>query len=126
MALRREPPEGGDFYISKAGTFACAVYRRRGADAGTWVTYTEEQAHYAPARWVQRQIEETGEPVALPASRGRRDRAWNAGRQCAEIIQTPAGSSETEIAPTLRHRAFFFAGGRSMSGTCRFCSTCWT
>jgi DNA-binding transcriptional LysR family regulator len=68
MALRHEPPEGGDFYISKAGTFACAVYRRRGADAGPWVTYTEEQAHYAPARWVQRQLEETGKPVALRAS----------------------------------------------------------
>jgi DNA-binding transcriptional LysR family regulator len=68
MALRHEPPEGGDFYISKAGTFACAVYRRRGADAGTWVTYTEEQARYAPARWVQRQIEEKGELVALRAS----------------------------------------------------------
>ena len=50
------------------GLRACAVYRRRGADAGTWVTYTEEQAHYAPARRVQRQIEETGEPVALRAS----------------------------------------------------------
>jgi DNA-binding transcriptional LysR family regulator len=68
MALRHEPPEGGDFYISKAGTFACAVYRRRGADAGAWVTYTEEQAHYAPARWVQRQVEEAGTPVALRAS----------------------------------------------------------
>jgi DNA-binding transcriptional LysR family regulator len=68
MALRHEPPEGGDFYISKAGTFACAVYRRRGADAGGWVTYTEEQAHYMPARWVQRQIEKTGQPVALRAS----------------------------------------------------------
>jgi DNA-binding transcriptional LysR family regulator len=68
MALRHEPPEDGDFYISKAGTFACAVYRRRGADAGAWVTYTEEQAHYAPARWVQRQLEETGKPVALRAS----------------------------------------------------------
>jgi DNA-binding transcriptional LysR family regulator len=68
MALRHEPPEDGDFYISKAGTFACAVYRRRGADAGAWVTYTEEQAHYAPARWVQRQMEETGKPVALRAS----------------------------------------------------------
>ena len=33
MALRHQPPESGDFYISKAGTFACAVYRRRGADA---------------------------------------------------------------------------------------------
>src|SRR6201993_2182851 len=68
MALRHEPPEGGDFYISKAGTFGCAVYRRRGAEAGAWVTYTEEQAHYAPARWVQRQVEETGTPVALRAS----------------------------------------------------------
>jgi len=58
----------GDFYVSKAGTFACAVYRRGGADAGAWVTYTEEQAHYAPARWVQRQVEETGNPVALRAS----------------------------------------------------------
>src|ERR1700738_763410 len=48
MALRHEPPESGDFYISKAGTFACAVYRRCGADAGAWVTYTDEQAHYAP------------------------------------------------------------------------------
>jgi DNA-binding transcriptional LysR family regulator len=68
MALRHEPPEDGDFYISKAGTFACAVYRRRGAAADAWVTYTEEQAHYAPARWVQRQLEETGKPVALRAS----------------------------------------------------------
>lgn len=68
MALRHEPPESGDFYISKAGTFACAVYRRRGAAAGAWVTYTEEQAHYAPARWVQREVEETGQPVALRAS----------------------------------------------------------
>jgi DNA-binding transcriptional LysR family regulator len=68
MALRHKPPEGGDFYISKAGTFGCAVYRRRGADAGAWITYTEEQSHYAPARWVQRQVEETGEPVALRAS----------------------------------------------------------
>jgi DNA-binding transcriptional LysR family regulator len=68
MALRHQPPESGDFYISKAGTFACAVYRRRGADAGAWVTYTDEQAHYAPARWVQRQVEETGKRVALRAS----------------------------------------------------------
>src|ERR1700741_3335925 len=68
MALRHQPPESGDFYISKAGTFACAVYRRRGADADAWVTYPDEQAHYAPARWVQRQVEQTGKPVALRAS----------------------------------------------------------
>jgi DNA-binding transcriptional LysR family regulator len=68
MALRHQPPETGDFYISRAGTFGCAVYRRRGADAVSWVTYTDEQAHYAPARWVQRQVDETGKPVALRAS----------------------------------------------------------
>jgi DNA-binding transcriptional LysR family regulator len=68
LALRHEPPEGGDFYISKAGTFACAVYRRHGVDASAWVTYTDEQAHYAPARWVQRQVEETGGRVTLRAS----------------------------------------------------------
>lgn len=68
MALRHEPPEGGDFYISRAGAFACAVYRRRGAAADGWVTYTEEQAHYAPARWVQRRVEETAGSVALRAS----------------------------------------------------------
>jgi DNA-binding transcriptional LysR family regulator len=68
MALRHQPPESGDFYVSKAGTFACAVYRRRDTDADAWVTYTEEQAHYEPARWVQRQIEQTGEKVALRAS----------------------------------------------------------
>ena len=68
MALRHQPPETGDYYVSKAGVFACAVYRRRGTNTGAWITYPEEQAHYAPARWVQRQIEETGKPVALRAS----------------------------------------------------------
>lgn len=68
MALRHEPPESGDFYVSKAGVFGCAVYRRRGAEAGAWVTYTDEQAQYAPARWVERQVEETGGSVALRAS----------------------------------------------------------
>jgi len=68
MALRHQPPDSGDYYVSKAGTFACAVYRRRGAEASAWITYTEEQAHYEPARWVQQQIEKTREPVALRAS----------------------------------------------------------
>jgi DNA-binding transcriptional LysR family regulator len=68
LALRHEPPESGDFFVSKLGTFACAVYRRRGADTDAWVTYPDEQAHYAPARWVQRQVEETGNAIALRAS----------------------------------------------------------
>jgi DNA-binding transcriptional LysR family regulator len=68
MALRHQPPESGDFYVTRAGTFACAVYRRRGAEAVPWITYTKEQAHYAPAQWVGRQVEKTGKPVALRAS----------------------------------------------------------
>ena len=39
-----------------------------GADPRGWVSYPDEQAHYPPARWVQRQVEESGEPVVLRAS----------------------------------------------------------
>jgi DNA-binding transcriptional LysR family regulator len=68
MALRHAPPDSGDFYVFKAGTFGCSVYRRRGAEAAAWVTYTEEQAHYPPAQYVQRQVEKTGTAIALRAS----------------------------------------------------------
>ena len=68
LAVRHHPPEGGDLYIAKLGVFACAVYARRGADSTAWVTYTEEQAHYPTARWVQQQLRETGGAVALRAS----------------------------------------------------------
>lgn len=68
LAVRHHPPESGDLYVAKVGVFACAVYRRRGSRSEAWVTYTEEQAHYATARWVQRQIEETDGAVALRAS----------------------------------------------------------
>src|SRR3984893_13349512 len=47
---------------------AYALRQRVMPDARAWITYTDEQAHYEPARWVQRQIEQTGEPVALRAS----------------------------------------------------------
>ena len=68
LAVRHHPPEGGDLYISKLGTFAAAAYRRRGSKAEAWVTYTEEQAHYPTARWVEQQRRETGASVALRAS----------------------------------------------------------
>src|SRR3984957_89482 len=68
LAVRHHPPESGDLYVAKVGTFACAVYRRCGSASDAWVTYTEEQAHYATARWVQRRIEETSSVVALRAS----------------------------------------------------------
>jgi DNA-binding transcriptional LysR family regulator len=68
LAVRHHPPESGDLYIAKLGVFACAVYTRRGAGGTAWVTYTEEQAHYPTARWVQQQVRETGAAVALRAS----------------------------------------------------------
>ena len=71
LALRHQPPESGDYYVAKLGTFAVAVYRRRGETADAWVAYTEEQSRgqsHEPARWVQRQVEETGMRVALRAS----------------------------------------------------------
>ncbi|HJU19135.1 MAG TPA: LysR family transcriptional regulator [Stellaceae bacterium] len=68
LAVRHHPPESGGLYIAKLGLFACTVYRRRDSANTAWVTYTEEQAHYATARWVQRQLDETGGTVALRAS----------------------------------------------------------
>jgi DNA-binding transcriptional LysR family regulator len=68
LAVRHHPPESGDLYVAKVGTFAGAVYRRLGSASEAWVTYTEEQAHYATARWVQQQIEKGGGAVALRAS----------------------------------------------------------
>jgi DNA-binding transcriptional LysR family regulator len=68
LALRHHPPESGDLYITKAGVFACAVYRAAGAEGDAWITYTEEQAHYPTARWVQERLRETGSRVALRGS----------------------------------------------------------
>jgi len=67
LALRHQPPESGDYYVAKLGTFAVAVYRRRDKDTDAWVAYTEEQSH-EPARWVEQQVEETKSAVALRAS----------------------------------------------------------
>jgi DNA-binding transcriptional LysR family regulator len=68
LALRHHPPESGDLYVTKAGVFACAVYRRGGTEGNAWVTYTEERAHYPTARWVQERLRETKGTVALRAS----------------------------------------------------------
>jgi DNA-binding transcriptional LysR family regulator len=68
LAVRHHPPESGDLYIAKLGTFACAVYRKIGTDSDAWVTYTEEQAHYPTARWVQQRLQDSKGAVALRAS----------------------------------------------------------
>jgi DNA-binding transcriptional LysR family regulator len=71
LALRHKPPESGGYYVAKLGTFAVALYRRRGEDSDAWVAYTEEQSQgpsHEPARWVQRQVDETNSTVALRAA----------------------------------------------------------
>jgi len=68
LAVRHHPPESGDLYIAKLGTFAAAVYRRAGANGDAWVTYTEEQAHYPTAQWVQQRLRASGCSIALRAS----------------------------------------------------------
>jgi DNA-binding transcriptional LysR family regulator len=73
LALRHGIPEGGNLYVSKVGVIACAVYRRTGADCdalrgAAWVTYPEEQNHFASARWVDAQMRASEGRVALRAS----------------------------------------------------------
>jgi DNA-binding transcriptional LysR family regulator len=71
VSLRHQPPDSGDYYVAKLGTFGVAVYRRRGETTDAWVAYTEEQSQgqsHEQARWVQQQIDETAMPVALRAS----------------------------------------------------------
>ena len=68
LAVRHHPPQSGNLYVAKLGTFGCAVYRRRGSKGDAWVTYTEEQAHYPTARWVQERLREDGSGVAVRAS----------------------------------------------------------
>jgi DNA-binding transcriptional LysR family regulator len=74
LALRHGVPEAGNLYVTKVGAIAGALYRRR--DVGSprpgrrdlWITYTEEQAHYSSARWLDQQIRTSGGRVVLRAS----------------------------------------------------------
>jgi DNA-binding transcriptional LysR family regulator len=74
LALRHGVPEAGDLFVAKVGAIAGALYRRRGAarppgrPGEHWVTYTEEQAHYVSARWLDQHIATTGGRVVLRAS----------------------------------------------------------
>jgi DNA-binding transcriptional LysR family regulator len=74
LALRHGVPEAGNLFVSKVGAIAGALYRRRNGSgaaldrAGQWITYTEEQAHYISARWLDQQIRSSGGQVVLRAS----------------------------------------------------------
>jgi DNA-binding transcriptional LysR family regulator len=74
LALRHGVPEAGNLYVTKVGAIAGALYRQRdastprGAGGDRWITYTEEQAHYSSARWLDRQISDSGGRVVLRAA----------------------------------------------------------
>ena len=74
LALRHGVPEAGNLYVTKVGAIAGALYRRRDGRASAaargdrWITYTEEQAHYASARWLDQQINDSGGRVVLRAA----------------------------------------------------------
>src|SRR5207237_304731 len=67
-------PQTNNLYVTKVGEIACAIYRRRGANAAglrrgaRWITYPEEQADLVSARWIEQQLRSTGGKVALRAS----------------------------------------------------------
>jgi DNA-binding transcriptional LysR family regulator len=74
LALRHGVPEAGNLFVSKVGIIAGALYCRR--DSGVigvrrgehWIAYTEEQAHFISARWLDQRIRSTGGQVVLRAS----------------------------------------------------------
>lgn len=74
LALRHGVPEAGNLFVAKVGSIAGALYRRRGSARPSrgptehWITYTEEQAHYVSARWLDQYIAGTGGRVVLRAS----------------------------------------------------------
>lgn len=70
LAVRHGRPETGNLYVSRVGTIACAAYRASGSDgvADGWITYPEEQAHYAQSRWIAATLRQAGGTVATRAS----------------------------------------------------------
>ena len=73
LALRHGVPEAGNLFVSKVGAIAGALYRQKGGASGVargehWITYTEEQAHYDSARWLDQLICSSGGQVILRAS----------------------------------------------------------
>jgi DNA-binding transcriptional LysR family regulator len=70
LAVRHGRPETGDLYVSLVGTIACAAYQspRLPTGAARWITYSEEQSHYALARWIIATVHATGGTVTTRAS----------------------------------------------------------
>jgi DNA-binding transcriptional LysR family regulator len=74
LALRHGVPEAGNLFVAKVGAIAGALYKSRAGirapseAAERWITYTEEQAHFISARWLDQHIRNSGGRVVLRAS----------------------------------------------------------
>lgn len=99
LAVRHGVPETGDLYVSRPGTIACAVYRSATQAAGpeNWITYTEEQAHYAVSRWTVQRIQAVGGNVTVRASNMAMQ--LGAARAGAGLVVLPCyiGDAEREL-----------------------------
>jgi len=69
LAVRHGRPVTGDLTVSRIGTIACAAYQaaHTAPAPGAWVTYTDDQSHYAATRWTTEQARQVGH-IALRAS----------------------------------------------------------
>jgi DNA-binding transcriptional LysR family regulator len=70
LAVRHGRPETGDLYVSRVGTIACASYTAAGtrSSLNAWITYLEEQAHYAVSRWIAAECQLSGGMIVARAS----------------------------------------------------------
>ena len=74
LALRHGVPEAGNLFVAKVGAIAGALYQNRDCSQAPreaterWITYTEEQAHFVSARWLEQYIRNSGGRVVLRAS----------------------------------------------------------
>jgi DNA-binding transcriptional LysR family regulator len=73
IALRHEIPEGGNLFVRKVGSIACAVYRRAHDAKGSrrrpgWIGYPEEMSHLITSRWIEQQGRAHGGKIVLRGS----------------------------------------------------------
>ncbi len=75
LAVRHGRPETGDLYVARVGSIACGVYSVDPHCGNRWISFTEEQAHYAVSRWIDARAHVEGNSL--------RTRASNLGLQLA-------------------------------------------
>jgi DNA-binding transcriptional LysR family regulator len=70
LAVRHGRPVTGDLAVARIGTIACAIYQAAdpAPPPGAWVTYTDDQSHYAAARWTAAEQARQGGHIAFRAS----------------------------------------------------------